>query len=237
MKRYGNFFTLGVFAAAMGILEAAVVVYLRQLYYPSGFDFPLAPIPAKTLSVELMREIVTIVMLVSVGILAGKNRLQKFAYFLFAFGAWDIFYYAGLKGFLDWPPSLLTWDVLFLIPVTWLAPVLAPVLCALTMMLFSMCVVALQEKGYEVEIAPVQWGLLALGAFLVFCTFIRDHTKLLVQNGFSSGFLTPAGGESSRQLFSQYVPVHYNWYLFGLGELLVLAAIAILLKKSRPRPV
>ena len=26
-----------IFAAAMGYLEAAVVVYLRELYYPSGF--------------------------------------------------------------------------------------------------------------------------------------------------------------------------------------------------------
>lgn len=221
----------------MGILEAAVVVYLRQLYYPAGFDFPLVLIPDRTLSVELTREIATIVMLVCVGLLAGKNRLQKFAYFIFAFGAWDLFYYAGLKFFLGWPPSLLTWDVLFLIPVTWLGPVLAPMICALTMVLVSMRVVALQEKGYEVKINALQASLMSLGAFIIFYTFIRDYTRLLIWNGFPSGPFTPAGGEKFRQLISLYVPVHYNWYLFSFGELLILAAAALLLKKAGPRPV
>jgi len=237
MKKYGKFFTLGVFAAAMGILEAAVVVYLRQLYYPAGFDFPIVPIPDKTLFVELVREIVTIVMLVCAGLLAGRNRLQKFAYFVFAFGAWDLFYYAGLKLFLGWPPSFLTWDVLFLIPVTWLGPVLAPMICALTMMLVSVRVVALQEKGHEVKIKALQGGLMALGALIIFYTFIQDHARLLIQNGFSYGFFALEGGEKFRQAISQYVPVHYNWYLFGFGELLVLAAAAVLLKGSGPADV
>jgi hypothetical protein len=33
---------LAVFSMAMGYLESAVVVYLRKLYYPDGFKFPLA---------------------------------------------------------------------------------------------------------------------------------------------------------------------------------------------------
>jgi len=38
-------------------------------------------------------------MLVSIGIIAGSNSIQKFAYFLYGFGVWDIFYYVGLKLF------------------------------------------------------------------------------------------------------------------------------------------
>ena len=232
MKRYGNIFTLAIFAGAMGILEAAVVVYLRQIYYPSGFVFPMVPIPGRMFSVELIREAATIVMLACAGGLAGRTPLRKFAYFIFAFGAWDIVYYAGLKLFLGWPPSLLTWDVLFLIPVTWLGPVLAPVICALTMLLFSLCVVAPGEKGYEPKIGPAQWGLMSLGAVLIFCTFVWDYTKLIVQNGLSSVLFTPAGGESFRQVLSQYVPVHYNWWLFCLGEILILSGIASFFKRS-----
>jgi hypothetical protein len=101
----------------MGFLEAIVVVYLRQLYFPEGFDFPLNPIPPKILAIEWLREITTLVMLVSIGIIAGKNFLQRFSYFLYCFAVWDIFYYVALKLLLNWPPSLLTWDLLFLFPV------------------------------------------------------------------------------------------------------------------------
>ena len=32
---------LTLFSIAMGLLEAVVVMYLRELYYPAGFAFPL----------------------------------------------------------------------------------------------------------------------------------------------------------------------------------------------------
>ena len=60
-------------------------------------------------------------MLATVGSAAGRTAVGKFAFFLFLFGVWDIFYYIWLKVFLHWPASLLTWDVLFLIPVPWVA--------------------------------------------------------------------------------------------------------------------
>ncbi|OGR81152.1 MAG: hypothetical protein A2X32_08465 [Elusimicrobia bacterium GWC2_64_44] len=225
MSGYGRYLTLGVFAAAMGVLEAIVVVYLRQLYYPAGFSFPTVLIPPEMLSVELVREAVTLVMLACVGALAGRTRLERLGCFLFAFGVWDLLYYAGLKYFLGWPPSLLTWDVLFLIPVTWLAPVLAPVICALTMVLFSLCVAAPAGQGREARITPVQWGLLVSGAFLVFCTFVQDYAGLIIRNGFLPDFFRLANDERFLRLASAYVPARYNWPLFTLGELLVLAAI------------
>lgn len=234
MSGYRRYLTLGVFAAAMGVLEAIVVVYLRQLYYPAGFAFPTVPIPPGMLSVEIIREAVTLVMLACAGILAGRNRLERLAYFLFAFGAWDLFYYAGLKYFLGWPPSLLTWDVLFLIPVTWLGPVLAPVICALTMVLFSLCVTAPREQGREMRITPGQWGLLWLGACLVFCTFVQDYAGLILRNGFLPDFFRLAGDERFLRLASEYVPGRYNWPLFALGELLVLSAIAPLARSALP---
>ena len=38
-----NLIWLTVFAIAMGFLETTVVVYLREILYPNGFSFPLAP--------------------------------------------------------------------------------------------------------------------------------------------------------------------------------------------------
>lgn len=123
------------FAIAMGFLEAIVVVYVRELYYPEGFRFPLKLIPPRIFSIELVRELTTLIMLAGIGLLAGKTKSGKFAWFLVNFGIWDITYYLALKIFLDWPESLHTWDILFLIPVTWIGPVLAPVICSVTMIL------------------------------------------------------------------------------------------------------
>lgn len=120
-----------VFAAAMGILEAAVVVYLRRIYYPGGFGFPLAPFDPFILRVEVIREAMTIVMLGCVAFLAASRGWARLMAFLFAFAVWDILYYAGLKIFLDWPASFLAPDILFLIPKPWVGPVLAPILVSI----------------------------------------------------------------------------------------------------------
>lgn len=115
---------------AFGYLEAAVVVYLRAIAYPEGFSFPIKTMSPIILGVEVGREAATLAMLAAVALALGGPRLLKLSRFLFCFGLWDIFYYVGLKILLDWPPSFLTWDILFLIPVPWSAPVLAPLLVA-----------------------------------------------------------------------------------------------------------
>ena len=83
-----------IFAIAMGFLEAVVVVYLRKLYYPNGFNFPLKGfIDPSIISIEWVREFATIVMLITIAMLAGKKLYERFAYFIYVFAIWDIFYY------------------------------------------------------------------------------------------------------------------------------------------------
>src|SRR4051812_14084868 len=84
---------LTLFSIAMGFLETAVVVYMRKLYYPGGFKFPLVPISPDIAATEFWREAATIIMLIGVGILAGKNAPQRLVFFLYAFAIWDLFYY------------------------------------------------------------------------------------------------------------------------------------------------
>ncbi len=233
IKIYRCFVILSIFGIAMGFLEAIVVVYLRQIYYPHGFCFPLSPIPLKMLSVECLREITTIIMLAAVAFITGRNFLQKFSYFLYTFAIWDLFYYAGLKLLLNWPQSFLTWDILFLIPVVWIAPVLAPVICSLTMILLAGCVVFLQEKGYIVKLKLYEWGLILLGVFIIFFTFIWDYSQIIIQGGFLSSFLTLANNEHFQQIILRYEPTEYNWYLFALGEFFVLCALLSMLRRTK----
>ena len=126
MKTSRTILLVSVFAVAFALVESSVVVYLRLLYYPEGFAFPLKPALMSHVAVEVSREVATIVMLAVVGLIAGRSRWQRFSYFMIAFGVWDIFYYVWLKIMLNWPASLLDWDVLFLIPVPWIGPVVAP---------------------------------------------------------------------------------------------------------------
>src|SRR5436190_14320204 len=87
---------LSLFSIAMGFMESAVVIYLRELYYPDGFKFPLVPIPPHIALVEFLREAATLIMLVIIGGIAGKNPTQRFCFFLFCFAVWDLFYYIFL---------------------------------------------------------------------------------------------------------------------------------------------
>lgn len=121
---------LAVYAIAMALVEAAVVIYLRELYYPAGFFIKTAAdlqiIPWDILRVEIWREVATIIMLFAVSFLAFIRAKDKIFAFVLAFSIWDLFYYLFLYIFLRWPPSLGTTDVYFLIPRPWLGPVWVP---------------------------------------------------------------------------------------------------------------
>jgi len=140
-----------LFAAAMGYMESAVVVYLRALYYPAGFHIitqeSLKSIPPKMLFTETGREFVTIVMLVSLSILVERKDITKrIAYFLFTFSIWDIFYYVWLKVLVRWPETFLTNDILFLIPRVWLAPVLAPIIISVSLIIISLFMLSSKKE-------------------------------------------------------------------------------------------
>ena len=166
---------VGVFSVAMALLEAAVVSYLRVFldrvdpYQPN----PL-PLPAWLMPIELAREAATVVMLLSVAWLAGCNWRARCGYFLLAFGIWDIFYYVFLVPFSGWPRSLLDWDVLFLIPLPWWGPILAPVSIAILMVAGGTLITQLGTRDAPLwPQSPWWWPGLA-GALLALYVFMAD---------------------------------------------------------------
>ncbi len=233
LKIRSVFAWLVIFGIAMGFLEGIVVVYLRELYYPQGFEFPLALFSPALMKAELVREAATLVMLVSVAWLAGKNLIQRLSFFLFLFGVWDIVYYVALKLFLGWPASLLTWDILFLIPVTWVGPVLAPVINSLTMIVMAAGWMYLEKKGTNIRIKPLEWALIFSGAFLILITYLWDYSALVVQSGVISGNGDKTAHETLLQLVGQYVPEYYNWPLFFAGELTIFLGFILSIRRYR----
>jgi len=71
---------LFIFALAMGYLESAVVVYLRQLFYPDGFTFPIKQIGTDHAFVELGREAATVLMLLAVAFIAERTKRGRLTY-------------------------------------------------------------------------------------------------------------------------------------------------------------
>ncbi|HEX9704294.1 MAG TPA: hypothetical protein VGA20_03505 [Gemmatimonadales bacterium] len=169
-----------LYAVAMAAVESAVVVYLRALH-PG--DAPLTVllnvIPDRLIAVEVAREVATLIMLLAVGMLAGRDRWERFLWFSLAFGAWDIFYYVWLWVFIGWPPSLFTWDVLFLIPVPWLGPVLAPVLVSVCLVAGSVWLLVRHRRGVPPGFPPIVWALATAGAGLVLLSFMLDYRYAL----------------------------------------------------------
>ena len=214
-----------IFAAAMGFLEAVIVVYLRKIYYPNGFNFPLVPIETWVLNIEWVREFFTIVILACIGLLAGRRLHEKFAYFLYSFAMWDIFYYIWLKVILNWPSSFLTWDLLYLIPLPWTGPVITPILYSITISILALCIIHCEDKNYKVKLSKLEWALFILGSAVILYTFLYDYGSLIFKGGFGYQFLTLAANESFNQQIFSYIPTSYNWILFVLGEILIFVSI------------
>lgn len=209
---YKKIFIVAIFAIAMAFLETVIVIYLRKMYYPSGFSFPLKGfIEPWILNLEWIREFATIVMLACIGMLAGRKFYEKFAYFLLSFAVWDIFYYVWLKVFLNWPASFKTWDLLFLIPIAWASPVLAPVIYSIVIAILAVLIIKFQDEKKKVIVNLREIILFILGSALILYTFLYDYGKLILS------------GNSS--LISSYIPTSYNWPLFILGEFTIILAI------------
>ena len=218
----------GIFSLAMGFFEAILVIYLRELYYPDGFEFPLKLFDPDLFLFELIRELATILMLVCIGLLAGKTNLQQFGFFLFAFAVWDLFYYCGLKLLIGWPDSLLTWDILFLIPITWIGPVLAPVICSFSMIYMAALLFAGETAKKHFRLIFHEWVLIISGAIIIFISFIRDYTQLLVRGGYLNKLSSLTTNQDFINDLTSYIPGNFWWGIFLFGEVLIISALIII---------
>lgn len=207
---------VAAFAVAMGFLEAAVVVYLR-----AALEIVPSAVPAHdpaTLgtfeTIEVARELATIVMIAAVGCLAGRRPLERLAWAAVAFGTWDIVYYIGLRLTIGWPPDLLAWDVLFLIPSPWVGPVWAPIIVSTALVAFGLAAARRLRMERPVVVGPIQALAAIGGGMLVVAGFLADAERVL------------AGGVSNWA----------GWPLFAAGMALAIAASASAFRASPPAP-
>jgi len=216
-------FALFLFGTAFGYLEAAVVSYLRLLHEPARLRFyptrppdelfPLLTLDqlraagtqqTHTLVTEVGREAATLVMLAAIALAVARNAGEWAAAFVVAFGVWDIAFYLFLKLLLGWPASLFTWDILFLIPVPWVGPVLAPALVSLAMIVAGVWHLRREARAEPVRIGLAHWIGILGGAAVIILTFAMDY----------------------RNVMSAGLPRPFSWTVFALGLLVGLGSYA-----------
>jgi hypothetical protein len=161
--------------------------------------------------VELVREAATLVMLLAVGGIAGRTRTTRLGYTAIAFGIWDICYYLFLKIICDWPASLFDWDILFLIPLPWWGPVIAPISIALLMIVWGTLVTLEVVRDPVTAATSTWWRVNALGTALALYVFMADSLHAV-----SQGVRVPSMG----------LPTAFNWPLFALAVTLMAAPLA-----------
>lgn len=209
MKPRALLLWLAAYAIAMALVEAAIVVHLRHVYYPENPRalFPLRLLSADDLTLELAREIATVLMILAVAVLAARGFVRRFAAFVYVFGLWDLFYYVWLKVYLDWPSRWLEWDILFLIPWPWFGPWLAPALIAL---LFAFWGGWALSTPAELRLRWTDGLLFVAGALLAVASFVAPTWPLL------------SGGAAA---FQNWMPDSFAWPLYSVGLAVMASAL------------
>jgi hypothetical protein len=210
----------GIFAAAMAFPESSVVVYLRALYYPEGFAFPLKVMDQSILVTEIFREAATLIMLFTIAIIATKSLIARFAVFIYTFAIWDIFYYIYLFFLIGWPSSIFTWDLLFLIPITWVGPVLAPVINSLTMILLAVIILHHKTKDRTFRLTFFEWFLLITGSLIMIFVYTRPYVSYLLERFSISEMIHYRQNRSLLKYAAGFKPEKFNWFIYVLGQLL-----------------
>jgi Flp pilus assembly pilin Flp len=207
-----NWLLIVLFAASMAWVEAACVYYLRAMV-DRVEPYQAQPLPMHGVlgPVELVREAATLVMLLAVGALTGRTRTTRLGYTAIAFGTWDIFYYLFLKIICDWPKSLFDWDILFLIPLPWWGPVIAPVSIAVLMIAWGTLVTRETARDTDTVGTSIWWRFSAVGTALALYVFMADSFDAVSQGVNAPGTV---------------LPTVFNWPLFALAVTLMAAPVA-----------
>lgn len=211
------------FAISFAWVESAVVVYLREIYFDGVFKFPLFVVWKEgkhiidpLIRIEFGREIATIVMFVAVGWVTGKSKLQRFCFFMIAFGIWDIFYYIWLYIMVGWPESLMSWDLLFYVPLPWVGPVITPLLIAVTMVGAGSLIIYYYKKGYVISWRWYDMAIELGCGVLIIVAFCWDWKNILQVPG---------------DIMRSGVPNPFAWWLYLPAYLFSIIYFAIRLKQ------
>ena len=197
-----------VFAVGMAFVESATVYDLRVMVDRiDPYQANPLPMHGAVGNVELAREAATLVMLFAVGAIAGRTWQTRLGYTAIAFGVWDILYYVFLRVICGWPKSIFDWDILFLLPLPWWGPVLAPACIALLMIACGTLVTQCGGRNPLASVSSNWWRLNWMGVALALYVFMADSLRAAIR-----------GLDVTSAL-----PTTFNWPAFAVALILMSA--------------
>ena len=205
-----RFALIVIFSIAMAWMESSTVFYLRTLVNRiEPYQRTPLPITDSFGVTEIVREAATLIMLLTVGWLAGASWKSKLGLFMVAFGVWDIFYYLFLKIIVGWPHSLFDWDILFLIPLPWWGPVLSPILISLVLIILGSLLAQSEVNNATFRFGKLGWSFYLCGIFIALYVFMTHSIEVI--------------GKGNRGV--EELPTQFNWPLFILALFLMLMPV------------
>ena len=190
------------FSIAMAWMEASTVAYLRTLVNRiEPYQQTPLPIISSFGATEIVREAATLIMLLTVGWLAGTSWKSKLGFFMAAFGVWDIFYYLFLKIIVGWPHSFFDWDILFLMPLPWWGPVLSPILISIVLIILGGLLAHSEINNVTFRFGKLGWSFYVCGSFIALYVFMDLSIETI--------------GKGSVRI--EELPIRFNWPLFVLA--------------------
>ena len=188
-------FWLMVWGVAFAYIEASVVVYLREIYYPDGFAFPVVIAETHMALTEVVRELATLLIMWATVNLTYQMLQSKMAAFMVIFGVWDIFYYIFLKIILNWPEALTSWDILFLIPMPWVGPIWAPIVVSIGLIYAGSTILIQNEEGHFLDFDRKFILLEFVAAIIIIVSFLIPGYAVITES----------------------IPNNFPYYLFWTG--------------------
>jgi len=196
MKKKLSYLTL--FAISFAFVIGVTVYYFRLHFYAPQFSFPInwkEGLPFYTL---FGRQLASLMVIFLLAWLSGKNLKQKIAAFLYVFGVWDIFYYLSLYIICRWPNSFLTNDLLFVIPLPWTGPVLAPMVVSLVLISLGVTLFFLDKKSMQLNSPFILWVFEIVSGGFIVLSFLWNF----------------------QAVYQGEVPTPFPWFLFISGLIL-----------------
>ena len=206
-----------VFTASFGYIGSTVMIHLGGVFYPG--KFPVAAyggegISMRLLLIEIGREAAIFGLIFSAAWLMGRDRRQRVAYFMVIFALWNIFYYVWLKVLINWPTSLMDWDILLFVPITCASPVFCRLLISLTMLVFAVVILCCSSFARPIRATSADWFAFSLSGVIMLEPFFIAGLHI-TQKDYAS---------------------HFNPWLFSAGYLLAVVTFLLCLLKTILKP-
>ncbi|CAN5476723.1 hypothetical protein BH10BAC1_BH10BAC1_14050 [soil metagenome] len=101
------------------------------------------------------------------------------------------------------------------------------------MIVLTFVVVYFQEKDKHVSITFIEWMLFVFGSITAIISFLWDYIIYVSEYGMDNGIWTLSSNQNMFNEVKNYVPQHFNWCLFAIGQGIICLAIAMIYRRIK----